>query len=126
MFSHQFEGKLVEKINFGKYALKANGSGYLSNRQIEAARRALTRYMKRRGKVWIMIFPDKVFTKIPAETRMGKGKGSPEIWTAKVKNGKILFEISGVDEDTAREALRLASYKLSIKTKFITNEMVYE
>ena len=115
-----------EKIVFGKYALKALDSTYITNRQIESARRALTRYMKRGGKVWIMIFPDKVFTKIPAETRMGKGKGNPEIWAAKVKSGKIIFEIAGVDESVAKEALRLASHKLPIKTKFLSNEMVYE
>jgi len=115
-----------EKIVFGKYALKALDSCYITNRQIESARRALTRYMKRGGKVWIMIFPDKVFTKIPAETRMGKGKGNPEIWAAKVKSGKIIFEIAGVEEEVAKEALRLASHKLPIKTKFLSNEVVFE
>jgi len=106
-------------LNFGEYGLVALEPGWISNRQIEAARIALTRYMKRGGKVWIRVFPDMPYTKKPAESRMGKGKGNPEGWVAVVKPGKILFEVSGVSEDVAREAMRLASHKLSIKTKFV-------
>lgn len=106
------------EVTFGDYGLKAMEPGWVTARQIEAARRALVRYMRRRGKVWIRVFPDKPVTKKPAETRMGKGKGSVDHWVAVVKPGRILFEISGVDEDGAREAMRLAAHKLSIKTKF--------
>lgn len=111
------------KIEFGTFALQSLGLSWITGRQIESARRALTRHIKRGGKVWIRIFPDKSVTKIPAETRMGKGKGSPEFWVANVKPGHILFEISGVDRDLAKEALRLASHKLPIKTKFIEKEI---
>ncbi|GBD95249.1 MAG TPA: 50S ribosomal protein L16 [Nitrospirae bacterium] len=106
-------------ISFGEYGLKALEPGWISNRQIEAARIAITRHVKRGCKVWIRIFPDKPLTKKPAETRMGKGKGSPESWVAVVKPGKILYEMAGVNEDVAKEALRLASHKLSIAVKFV-------
>ncbi len=106
-------------VAFGEYGLSALEPAWISNRQIEAARIALTRYMKRGGKVWIRIFPDMPYTKKPAETRMGKGKGMPEYWVAVVKPGRIMFEVAGVREEVAREALRLASHKLPIKTKFV-------
>ena len=108
------------RICFGEYGLSALEPAWITNRQIEAARIALTRYMKRGGKVWIRIFPDMPYTKKPAETRMGKGKGMPEYYVAVVKPGKIMFEVAGVKEEMAREALRLASHKLPIKTKFVT------
>jgi len=104
---------------YGEYGLMALEPAWITDRQIEAARVALTRYMKRGGKVWIRIFPDKPFTKKPAETRMGTGKGNPEYWVAVVKPGRILFEVAGVSEEVAREALRLAGTKLPIKTKFV-------
>jgi large subunit ribosomal protein L16 len=107
-------------INFGEFALKALEPAWITSKQIEAARVAMTRHIKRGGKVWIRIFPDKPVTEKPAETRMGKGKGSPEYWVAVVKPGRILFEIEGVSEELAREAIRLASHKLPIKTKFVT------
>ena len=107
-------------VNFGEFGLKAMEPCWLTNRQIEAARVALTRHIKRGGKIWIRIFPDKPVTKKPAETRMGKGKGAPEYWVAVVKPGRILFEIEGVEEKLAREALKLAANKLPMKTKFIT------
>jgi large subunit ribosomal protein L16 len=107
------------EVNFGDFGLQALEPGWITARQIEAARRALVRYMRRRGKVWIRIFPDKPVTKKPAETRMGKGKGAVDHWVAVVKPGRILFEISGLNEEGAREAMRLASHKLSVKTKFI-------
>ena len=110
------------KINFGEIALQILECQYITDRQIEAARRALTRHMKRTGKVWIRIFPDKVVTKIPAETRMGKGKGSPEYWVAVVKPGTICFEIAGVEESIAKEALKLAAYKLPTKTRIISKK----
>ena len=106
-------------VDFGEYGLKAMGPGRISNRQIEAARIAITRYAKRGGKVWIRIFPDKPFTKKPAETRMGKGKGAPEGWVAVIRPGKILYEVDGLPEEVAREALRLASQKLSVKTRVV-------
>ena len=106
-------------INFGEYGLTAVEPGWITNRQIEAARVAITRHMKRGGKVWIRIFPDMPYTKKPAETRMGKGKGMPEYWVSVVKPGRVMFEVSGVREELAREALRLASHKLPIKTKFV-------
>jgi len=112
------------KVDFGQYGLKAVEPCWLSNRQIEAARVALTRHIKRGGKIWIRVFPDKPVTKKPAETRMGKGKGAPEFWVAVIKPGRILFEIEGVDEKLAREALRLAATKLPIKTRFVTREEV--
>ena len=107
-------------VTFGEYGLQALERGWVSDRQIEAARVAMTRHLRRGGKVWIKIFPDKPVTKKPAETRMGSGKGSPEYWVAVVKPGRVLFEIAGVPEETAREAMRLASHKLPIKTKFVT------
>ncbi len=106
-------------IAFGQYALKAVGNGWMSARQIEAARIAINRKVKRGGKMWIRVFPDKSYTKKPAETRMGKGKGSPEGWVAVIKPGRILYELSGVDGDLAREALRLAANKLPFPTKII-------
>jgi large subunit ribosomal protein L16 len=106
-------------LDFGSYGLKATGRGWLSTRQIEAARIAMTRHIKRTGKIWIRVFPDKPISKKPAETRMGSGKGAPEDWVAVIKPGRILYEMDGIDEETAREALRLASHKLSIATKFI-------
>lgn len=108
------------EINFGDFGVKALEAGWITSRQIEAARVAMTRRMRRQGKVWIRIFPDKPITKKPAETRMGKGKGSPEYWVAVVKPGRILFEVGdGVTEETARESMRLAQQKLPIKTKFV-------
>ena len=112
------------KLYFGEYGLQALERDWITNRQIEAARVAITRYMKRGGKVWITIFPDKPITKKPAETRMGKGKGNPEEWVAVVKPGRIMFEIGGVDEAVAKEALRLAQHKLPIRTKIIAREEV--
>ena len=109
-------------ISYGQYAIQALEPGWIKSNQIEAARVAMTRYMKRGGKVWIKIFPDKPVTKKPAETRMGSGKGAPEFWVAVVKPGRIMFEVSGVDEAVAREAMRLAQHKLPIKTKFIVRE----
>ena len=107
-------------INFGEFGLKALEPCWLTNRQIEAARIAMTRYIKRGGKIWIRVFPDKPVTKKPAETRMGKGKGAPDHWVAVVKPGRILFEIEGVSGTLAREALRLAANKLPVKAKFVT------
>ncbi|UCZ53376.1 50S ribosomal protein L16 [Bacillus shivajii] len=112
------------EVNFGEYGLQAVEASWITNRQIEAARIAMTRYMKRGGKVWIKIFPDKPYTAKPLEVRMGSGKGAPEGWVAVVKPGKIMFEIAGVSEEVAREALRLASHKLPIKTKFVKREEV--
>jgi large subunit ribosomal protein L16 len=111
------------QISFGEFGLLATEACWLTQRQIEAARRAMTRYIKRGGKVWIRVFPDKSVTKIPQETRMGKGKGQPEYWVAVVKPGHVLFELSGVSEEVAKEALRLASHKLPIKSKFIKKEV---
>ena len=107
-------------VNFGEYGLKALEPAWITNRQIEAARVAMTRYMKRGGKVWINIFPDKPITQKPAETRMGSGKGNPEKWVAVVKPGRVMFELAGVSEEVAKEAMRLAAHKLPIKTKFVT------
>ena len=107
------------KVSFGEWGLKATGRGRLTARQIEAARRAMTRHIKHGGRIWIRIFPDVPVSKKPTEVRMGKGKGSPEFWAAKVKPGRIMFEIDGVAEETAREALRLGAAKLPIKTRFI-------
>jgi large subunit ribosomal protein L16 len=109
-----------EMISFGECALKALEPGWITDRQIEAARIAMTRYVKRTGKIWIRIFPDKPITKKPAETRMGSGKGAPDHWVAPVKPGRVLYEIEGVPVETAREAMRLAAQKLPIKTKFVT------
>lgn len=108
------------KITYGDYGIVALEPSWITSNQIEAARIAMTRYIKRGGQVWIKIFPDKSVTKKPAETRMGKGKGAPEYWVAVVKPGRVMFELAGVDEETAREAMRLAQHKLPIKTKFIT------
>jgi large subunit ribosomal protein L16 len=110
------------KVSYGEFGLQALEASWITNRQIEAARIAMTRYIKRGGQVWIKIFPDKPVTAKPAETRMGSGKGSPEYWVAVVKPGRIMFEIAGVDEETAREALRLASHKLPVRTKFVKRE----
>ena len=107
-------------ISFGEFGLKVLEPGWISDRQIEASRVAMTRFIKRGGKIWIRLFPDKPVTKKPAETRMGKGKGAPEFWVAVVKPGKVIFEMEGVKEDVAREAMRLAANKLPIQTKFIT------
>ncbi|BDA39234.1 50S ribosomal protein L16 [Candidatus Atelocyanobacterium thalassae] len=112
-------------LNFGEYALQATEPCWITARQIEAARRAMTRYIRRGGKIWIRIFPDKPVTMRAAETRMGSGKGSPEYWVAVVKPGRIMFELSGVTESIAREAMRLAAQKLPIKTKFITSQEEY-
>lgn len=106
-------------VTYGEYGLQATAPAWVTSNQIEAARVAMTRYTKRGGKVWIKIFPDKSVTKKPAETRMGKGKGAPEYWVAVVKPGKVMFEIGGVSEDVAREALRLAMHKLPMKCKFV-------
>ena len=116
------EAKGGKTVSFGEFGLQALDSHWISNRQIEAARIAITRYMKRGGKVWIKIFPDKPVTATPAETRMGSGKGAPEYWVAVVKPGRVLFEIAGVPEETAREAMRLAMHKLPIKCKFVKAE----
>ena len=110
------------KISFGDFGLQALETGWVTARQIEAARIAMTRYIKRGGKVWINIFPDKPITEKPAETRMGSGKGNPERWVAVVRPGRIMFELSGVPEPTAREAMRLAAHKLPIKTRFVLRE----
>ena len=110
------------KVTYGEYGIQALEPGWITANQIEAARIAMTRYCKRFGKVWIKIFPDKPVTKKPAEVRMGSGKGSPEFWVAVVKPGRVMFELAGVPEATAREALRLAANKLPIKTKFVTKE----
>lgn len=109
-------------IDFGEYGLKALEPCWLTNRQIEAARVAMTRYIKRGGKIWIRVFPDKPVTKKPAETRMGKGKGAPEYWVAVIKPGRVLFEIEGVTEPLAREAMYLAARKLPLKSKFVKRE----
>ena len=109
-------------VQFGDYGLKALDNGWITNRQIEAARIAMTRKIKRGGKVWINVFPDKSFTKKPAETRMGSGKGSPEGWVAVIKPGRVMFELAGVPEPLAKEALRLAAQKLSVRTKIVKRE----
>ena len=127
-FRKQFKGRIHglakggTDITFGQYALKATEPDRINARQIEAARRAMTRHMKRQGRVWIRIFPDVPVTAKPIEVRMGKGKGSIDRWVAKVKPGRIMFEIDGVDEVTAKEALRLAAMKMSVKTRIITRE----
>ena len=127
----QFKGRMRgaanrgNQLNFGQYGLQALECGWLSSRQIEAARRAMTRYIKRGGKIWIRMFPDKPLTKKPAETRMGKGKGAPESWVAVIRPGMVLYEMQGVDENVAREALRLAAQKLPIRTKFVMWEEIF-
>lgn len=108
------------ELNFGEYGLKAQEPERITARQIEAARRAMTRYMKRAGRVWIRVFPDVPVSSKPTEVRMGKGKGAPEYWAARVKPGRIMFEVDGVSEEVAREALRLAAMKLPIKTRFVS------
>ena len=120
----RMKGKAVRgtEISFGEYGLRALEPHWLTNRQIEAARVALTRYIKRGGKVWVKVFPDKPVTAKPAETRMGSGKGAPEKWVAVVKPGRIMFELAGVPEEVAKEAMRLASHKLPIKTKFVKRD----
>ena len=117
----RMRGKAVRgaEVQFGDYGLQALEPVWLTSRQIEAARRAMVRYIKRRGKIWIRVFPDKPITQKPAETRMGKGKGSVEYWVAVIKPGRVLFEMAGVEEELAREALRLAAHKLPCKTKFV-------
>lgn len=121
----RMRGKAIRgaEVSFGDYGIQALEPGWISARQIEAARRAIVRSMRRRGKVWIRIFPDKPYTKRAAESRMGKGKGSVEYWVATVKPGRVMFEIGGLPDDVAVEALRLAQYKLSIKTKIVSREM---
>ncbi len=127
-FRKQHRGRMTgnayrgNTINFGDFGLQAIEPAWITARQIEAARRAITRYVRRGGKIWIRIFPDKPVTMRPAETRMGSGKGNPEFWVAVVKPGRIMFEIAGIEEDKAREAMRLAAQKLPIKTKFIHRE----
>jgi large subunit ribosomal protein L16 len=124
----QFRGRMTGKANkgntvsHGEYGLAALEPAWITNRQIEAARIAMTRYIKRGGQVWIKIFPDKPITAKPAETRMGSGKGSPEYWVAVVKPGRVMFELAGVPEELAKEALRLAAHKLPIKTKFVKKD----
>ncbi|WP_371376821.1 50S ribosomal protein L16 [Sporomusa aerivorans] len=124
----QFRGRMTGKatkgntVSHGEFGLVALEPAWITNRQIEAARIAMTRYIKRGGKVWIKIFPDKPITAKPAETRMGSGKGSPEYWVAVVKPGRVMFEMDGVAEEVAREAMRLAAHKLPIKTKFVKRE----
>ena len=111
-------------LSFGQYGLKAMECGWITARQIEATRVAMTRHVKRGGKIWVRLFPDKPITKKPTEVRMGKGKGSPEAWVAVIKPGRILFEMEGVDESVAREAMRLAAHKLPIKTRFVTRHAI--
>jgi len=124
-YRKQFRGRMKGKarrgaaVQFGEYGLQALEPAWITSRQIEAARRAVVRHIKRRGKVWIRVFPDKPVTKKPAETRMGKGKGSVDHWVAVVKPGRVMFELAGVSEEMAREAMRLASHKLPIKTRFL-------
>ena len=127
-YRREFRGKMRgeakggKNVDFGTYGLRATESSWITNRQIEAARIAMTRYMKRGGKVWIKIFPHKSYTSKPIGVRRGSGKGAPEGWVAPVKRGKIMFEIDGVSEEVAREALRLAANKLPVKTKFVVRE----
>ena len=109
-------------VAFGDFGLKSTEDGWITARQIEASRVAITRFVKRGGKIWVRIFPDKPITKKPADTRMGKGKGAPEAWVAVVKPGKVLFEMEGVEEKVAREAMRLAAHKLPVKTKFVARQ----
>jgi large subunit ribosomal protein L16 len=124
-FRKQQKGKMRgtarrgSSLSFGDYGLQATECGWISSKQIEAARIAMTRHVKRGGKMWIRIFPDKPISKKPAEVRMGKGKGAPELWVAVIKPGRILYEMEGVPEDLAREALRLAAHKLPVKTRFV-------
>jgi len=128
-FRKQQRGRMCGKawrgssISFGEYGLKAMECGWITARQIEAARIAMTRFIKRGGKVWIRLFPDKPITKKPAETRMGKGKGAPEEWVAVIRPGKVLFEMEGVTPELAREAMRLAAHKIPLKTRFVLREV---
>ena len=115
---------IANKVSFGEFGLKATGRGRITARQIEAARRAINRYIKRGGKVWIRIFPDKPITKKPLEVRMGKGKGSVEYWVAQIQPGRMLYEIQGVDEESAREAFRLAAAKLPVPTTFVEKRVM--
>ena len=127
-FPKMFKGRTTgtayrgSEVSFGHYGLQAQEPGWVSNRQIEACRVAISRSIKRGGKIWIRIFPDKPITKKPAETRMGKGKGSPEAWVAVVKPGRMMFELEGVPRDVAEQAMALAAAKLSVKTKFVVRE----
>jgi len=127
-YRKQFRGRMRgiarrgADVQFGEYGLQALEPAWITSRQIEAARRAIVRHIRRRGKVWIRIFPDKPVTKKPAETRMGKGKGSVDHWVAVVRPGRVMFELAGVNEDVAREAMRLASHKLPIKTRFLSRQ----
>jgi large subunit ribosomal protein L16 len=127
-FRKMFKGRMTglahrgSEISFGHYGLQAQEPGWVTARQIEAARIALTRHIKRGGKVWIRVFPDKPITKKPAETRMGKGKGSPEMWVAVVKPGRVMFELEGVARDVAEKAMALAAAKLSVKSKFVVKQ----
>jgi large subunit ribosomal protein L16 len=127
-FRKQQRGRMKGKatrgntLNFGEFGLQAQEPAWITSRQIEAGRRAMTRYIRRGGKIWIRIFPDKPVTMRPAETRMGSGKGAPEYWVAVVKPGRIMYEITGVSEEIAREAMRLAAFKMPIKTKFIVRQ----
>lgn len=127
-YRKQFRGKMKgvatsgAEVHFGDFGLQAKECGWVNSREIEAARRSITGYLKRKGKVWIRIFPDKPFTKKPSEVRMGKGKGAVEGYVAVVKPGRVLFEIGGVKEELAKEAFRIASHKLSVKTRFIEKE----
>ncbi len=129
-YRKQFKGRMkgaargATDISFGDYGLQALNCGWLSARQIEAARRAMTRYIKRGGKIWIRAFPDKSLTRKAAETRMGKGKGSPDSWVAVVRPGMMVYEMQGVSEEIAREAFRLAAHKLPVRTKFVVREGV--
>jgi len=124
MFKGRLRGKALRgnEVSFGDYGLQATATGFISARQVEAARIAMTRHIKRGGKVWIRVFPDKPITKKPAETRMGKGKGNLEGWVAPVKRGRMLYEMEGVTVEIAREAFRLAAHKLPISTRFVTRE----
>ncbi len=130
-YRKQFRGKRRgaahrgSSVAFGEYALQAQTTGWVDSRQIEAARRAITGSLRRGGKIWIRIFPDKPVTKKPAEVRMGKGKGAPDHWVAVVKRGRVIFEMAGVPEDAAREAFRRAHHKLPVKTKVITREETF-
>ena len=124
--SYEGKAKGNSELSFGTYGLQAAEGAWIDNHQIEAARIAMTRYIRRGGQVWIKIFPDKPITEKPAETRMGSGKGSPEYWVAVVKPGRVMFEMDGVSEEVAREAMRLAMHKLPIKCKFVKKEQVEE
>jgi large subunit ribosomal protein L16 len=124
MFKGRLRGKALRgnRVTFGDYGLQAVSTGFITARQIEAARIAMTRHIKRGGKIWVRLFPDKPISKKPAETRMGKGKGNPEEWVAPIKRGRVLYEMEGVDEKVAREALRLAAHKLPVRTRFVVRE----